>query len=423
MDRIIIEGGKPLNGYVDISGSKNSALPCLFAALLTDEKCVLRNVPDLVDIQTTCLLLTHLGKKVERSGDQVIISQNDSLRTEAPYELVRKMRASALVLGPLLARTGKAAASLPGGCAIGVRPINIHLEAFEKLGAVCELKEGIVHLEAPRLRGKKIRFSFPSVGATENILMASVLIKGETVIENAAREPEIVDLANFLNEMGADVKGAGSSRIRIKGKQKLNGAEHTVIPDRIEAMTYLLAAAATGGSVTAGNVQSKHFLDVISKMKKAGMKIEIGKDPKQPGLESIKCSVPKGLKPVSVKTKPYPDFPTDVQAQWMALMCLVKGQSVIEETVFENRFLHAAELLRMGANIEIRGKKAVIRGVPHLSGANVMVSDLRAGAAMIIAGLAAKGKTTVHRIYHLDRGYEKLEIKLKKLGATIERAH
>ncbi len=421
MDKIIISGGKPLRGEVEVSGSKNSGLPCLFATLLTDETCVLHNVPDLVDIRTTCSLLTYLGKKVERKNHTVTVSANEFLKTEAPYDLVSKMRASALVLGPLLARAGQAAASLPGGCAIGVRPINIHLAGFESLGAECKLSGGIVRLKAQKLKGKKIRFSFPSVGATENLLMAAVLAEGETVIDNAAREPEIVDLANFLNEMGADVRGAGEKLIRVVGKKHLSGATHEVIPDRIEAATYLIAAAATRGSVKIKGAVAADIKSILDMLKKTGVKVEVAKDPTRKNLQTIRCTYLRELKPSSVHTKPYPDFPTDVQAQWMALMSLVRGKSVIRESVFENRFLHAAELSRMGAAIEIRGTEAIVTGVPRLSGANVMVSDLRAGAALVIAGLAAQGKTVIHRIYHLDRGYERLESKLKKLGARIKR--
>ncbi len=422
MDKIVIQGGRALKGEVDVSGSKNAALPCLFATLLTDETCILHNVPDLVDIKTTCLLLAHLGKKVERKDHTVTVRSNEFLKTEAPYDLVRRMRASALVLGPLLARTGKAAASLPGGCAIGVRPIDIHLSGFESLGAQCKLANGVVRLEASKLKGRKIRFKFPSVGATENLLMAAVLAQGETVLRNAAREPEIVDLANFLNEMGADVRGAGSSVIRVRGKKYLSGAEHRVIPDRIEAATYLIAAAATRGAVTVRGAAAVDINSVLDKIRKTGAVLTLSTG-SIPGLQNIRCAYKKELKPVNIHTLPHPDFPTDVQAQWMALMSLVKGSSRIRESVFENRFLHAAELSRMGARIQIRGREAVVTGVAKLSGANVMVSDLRAGAAMVIAGLAAQGTTLVHRIYHLDRGYEKLESKLKKLGARIRRIH
>ncbi len=420
MDKIIIDGGKPLHGDVVISGSKNAALPCLFATLLTDEECVIDRVPDLADIDTTCALLTFLGKKVVRDRNRVTIKSGGRIHTQAPYELVRKMRASVLVLGPLIARLGKASASLPGGCAIGVRPVNIHLKGFEQLGAKTSLSEGFVKLITKGLKGNKVTLAFPSVGATENLLMAASLAQGRTVIENAAREPEIVDLADCLIGMGADIHGAGTSRIFVNGKKVLSGVSHNVIPDRIETATYLIAGAATRGNVTALSANASHIKNVLQKLKSAGLKITVKEGENG---QSITCAYAGPLKNVSVRTEPYPGFPTDVQAQWMSLMSLVPGRTVINESVFENRFLHAAELARMGAEIEIHGGQAVLRGVKSLSGANVMVSDLRAGAAMVIAGLAAKGRTVVHRIYHLDRGYEDLEIKCRKLGASVKRVH
>lgn len=423
MDKIIIEGGVSLNGKIKISGSKNSALPCLFATLLTDEECVLENVPDLDDIATSCSLLTFLGKKVIHFKDKVIVASGKSLYAEAPYELVRKMRASALVLGPLLARLGKAAASLPGGCAIGNRPINIHLEGFEKLGAKIDISGGDVKLNAKKLKGRKIALSFPSVGATENLLMASALTEGETILTNVAREPEIVDCATFLNKMGAQIQGAGSKVIIIRGKKSLHGAEHSVIPDRIETATYLIAAAATKGKIVLTHAFPKHNRAVLQKLSSAGLKIKISQNQVENDYCSIACTYNSFLKPVSITTGPYPEFPTDVQAQWMALMAITEGKSVIKETIFENRYLHAAELCRMGAKIKIQGNQAAVQGVKNFSGAEVMVSDLRAGAAMIIAALAARGKTVVHRIYHLDRGYENLELKLRKVGAKIRRVH
>ena len=418
----MIEGGVPLRGDVRISGSKNSALPCLFATLLTDQECVLENVPRLEDIRTTCSLLEHLGKEVEREGHTVRVRKGRKLNAEAPYDLVRRMRASALVLGPLLARMGRAAASLPGGCAIGVRPIDIHLKGFESLGAKTELSEGMVRLKARKLKGCRIEFSFASVGATENLLMAAVLAEGETVLENVAREPEIVDLANFLRSMGAGIEGAGSRTILVRGKKSLSGARHRIIPDRIEAATYLISAAVTRGKVRVLGAVPEHFEAVLRELRKAGLEIR-EECPSEPGrVQWISCAWKKTVKPVSVVTETYPGFPTDVQAQWMALMSLAKGSSTIEESIFENRFLHAAELLRMGALIAIEDRRANITGVPKLSGADVMVSDLRAGAAMVLAGLAAKGQTAIHRIYHLDRGYEDLEAKFRKLGARIKRA-
>lgn len=421
MDKIIIEGGVPLRGEVNVSGSKNASLPCLFAALLTDDDCVIENVPNLVDIDTTCLLLSYLGKKIERENHTVFISAGKKIKTEAPYELVRKMRASALVLGPLLARFGKASASLPGGCAIGVRPINIHLAGFEALGAKSELSEGMVRLEAKKLKGCKIKLDFPSVGATENLLMAGVFSEGETVIENVAREPEIIDLADFLSEMGADISGAGTKKIKVKGVQKLRGICHKIIPDRIETATYLIAAAATKGNLKLNRTNAGFVRVILDDLKKSGFKIDWIENGKNE--DSIHLEYQGKIKPVNVETEVYPGFPTDVQAQWMALMSLAEGESVICETIFENRFLHAAELLRMGAKIEIKDNQAFVTGVKQLSGAEVMVSDLRAGAAMVIAGLAAAGESVVHRIYHLDRGYEDLELKLKKLGARIKRIH
>lgn len=418
MDKILISGGRSLHGKIQVSGSKNAALPCLFATLLTDEPCQLSNVPDLVDISTTLTLLEKLGKQIKRKKNLVLISKGKNLTTEAPYDLVRRMRASALILGPMLARMGKAAAALPGGCAIGVRPIDIHLDALKSLGAKTNLVNGIVQLEAARLKGTKIRFAFPSVGATENILMAAALSEGKTEILNAAREPEIDDLINCLNAMGAKITGIGTAHLKIEGQKKLRGCQHEIIPDRIEAATYLVAAQATGGSITLEKTCAAHLKCVVRDLEKTGAKISVSKEK---NVESIRIQSSKKIRPVSVRTEVYPGFPTDIQAQWMALMALADGPSKIEETIFENRFLHAAELLRMGAKISIRGRKASVRGVPTLLGADVMVSDLRAGAAMVIAGLVAQGKTTIHRVYHLDRGYEKLEIKLRRLGAKVQR--
>ena len=418
--RLIIDGGVPLTGTLRISGSKNSALPSLFATLLTDDECILENVPDLDNIDTTCSLLNVLGKKVVRNPGRITVLKGKNILTEAPYDLVRRMRASILVLGPLLARRGRASASLPGGCAIGMRPINIHLSGFEALGARFEVSKGVVRLKSKRLAGNRVRLAFPSVGATENLLMAAVLAQGKTVISNAAREPEIVDCADLLNKMGAGISGAGTGTISVYGKEKLHGACHAVIPDRIETSTYLLAAAATGGRLKLTGTRSSHIRSVLEVLVRAGAKIRIENDPLR-DTESILCAAPKIIKPVSVVTGPYPAFPTDVQAQWMALMSLSKGKCTVRESVFENRFLHAAELCRMGASIEIRGQTAIVTGVKDLSGTQVMVSDLRAGAAMVIAGLAAKGRTVVQRIYHLDRGYEKLEENLRAAGARIKR--
>lgn len=416
MDKIVIHGGKRLRGSVRISGSKNASLPILIASLLTDETCVITNVPDLADIDTTVGFISYIGKNISRRGGKVVIEKNGRLKSSAPYDLVRKMRASVLVMGALLARLGHVKVSLPGGCAIGARPIDIHLEGFKQLGSEIILESGYVEVKTKRLLGARIRFKFPSVGATENLLLASVLASGTTVIENAAREPEISDLADVLNKMGAKVKGAGTSKITVEGVTKLNGFQHSVIPDRIEAATYLIAGAITKGNICLTAVNPQHVKIIIEKLIRSGISVKMSKD-------TICCKWVKHLKPVNIKTGVYPGFPTDVQAQWMALMSLVQGRSVIEETIFENRFMHVSELQRLGANIRIEENKVRINGVSGLSGAPIMVSDLRAGAALVLAGLVAKGKTEVLRIYHLDRGYEHLEKKLKKLGAEITRVH
>jgi UDP-N-acetylglucosamine 1-carboxyvinyltransferase len=415
MDKIIINGGKKLKGEIKISGSKNSALPILFAALLTDEPCTITNVPSLADINTTIAFLNFIGKKTIKKGSTVKMFSSDKYKHIAPYDLVRKMRASVLIMGPLLARLNKVDVSLPGGCAIGARPIDIHLEAFKKLGAKIEIEGGYIKTVCEKgLRGNDIAFRFPSVGATENIMLAAVLAEGKTKIINAAKEPEIEDLAAILNKMGAKVSGAGTKTITIEGVKKLHGVTHSVIPDRIEAATYLIAAAITKGEVLLKNICPDHLKAVTSKLKKCGLAIKESKN-------TIFAKWIKVLKPCDISTEVYPGFPTDVQAQWMALMCLLKGKSCIKENVFENRFLHVAELQRLGADLTIDGRFVNINGAAKLSGAPVMVSDLRAGAALVIAGLAAEGKSTVSRIYHLDRGYELLEKKLKKLGASIKR--
>jgi UDP-N-acetylglucosamine 1-carboxyvinyltransferase len=416
MDKIVIDGGKKLQGSVRISGSKNAALPILIASLLTDDPCVIENVPHLADIDTTIGFLAYIGKKIVRKKDRVYITGNRKLRSSAPYDLVRKMRASVLVMGPLLARLGKVKVSLPGGCAIGARPIDIHLEAFEKMGAVISLKGGYVETTVKQLTGAAIRFRFPSVGATENILLASVLAQGTTLLENAAQEPEIVDLAEALNSMGARITGAGTATIRVEGVLRLAALNHRIIPDRIETATYLIAAAITRGDVTVTAASAAHVAAVIDALRQAGMMIQCSDD-------TIRAQWKKKLIPVSISTAVYPGFPTDVQAQWMALMALTHGTSTIEETVFENRFMHAGELQRLGAQLAIEGRVVAVTGVTAISGAPVMVSDLRAGAALVLAGLAAAGKTTVSRVYHLDRGYESLEKKLRALGARIRRIH
>jgi UDP-N-acetylglucosamine 1-carboxyvinyltransferase len=417
MDKIVIFGGKKLRGEIVVSGSKNSALPILFATLLTDDAATITNVPSLADIDTAIAFLNFIGKKTIKKENTVktYSSYEYKYKHIAPYDLVRKMRASILIMGPLLARLKRVEVSLPGGCAIGARPVDIHLDAFKQLGAKISVESGYVKTSAKDgLKGAAIIFRFPSVGATENILLTAVLAKGKTTIVNAAREPEIEDLANVLNKMGAKVTGAGTKNIEIDGVDKLHGFTHEVIPDRIEAATYIIAAAITRGGVLLKKVIPQHLKSVNDKLKKCGLYIEETKD-------TISAKWVKNLKPQNVKTEVYPGFPTDVQAQWMSLMCLLNGESCIEENVFENRFLHVAELRRFGADIAINGKIVNIKGVRKLSGAPVMVSDLRAGAALVLAGLAANGKTIVSRIYHLNRGYDMLEKKLKTLGADIRR--
>ena len=415
MDKIVIYGGKKLNGEVKISGAKNSALPILFATLLTDDKCKIKNVPILADIKTTVNFLNFIGKKTIRKGNIVYCDKSSKLNHIAPYDLVRKMRASVLVMGPILARLGKVEVSLPGGCAIGARPIDIHLDAFKQMGANIELKEGYINISAKNgLVGADIEFRYASVGATENIMLASVLAKGVTRIINAAKEPEIQDLADILNKMGAKISGAGTKIITIEGVSILHGVKHKVIPDRIEAATYMIAAAMTKGNITLTDVCADHIKIIIEKLRQAGLEVNV-----EENIINVKWV--KDLIPINIRTDIYPGFPTDVQAQWMALMTLVKGNCVIEETVFENRFLHVCELQRLGANLKIDGRTVYVTGVERLSGAPVMVSDLRAGAALVLAGLCAIGKTEISRIYHLDRGYEKLENKFSSLGANIQR--
>jgi len=414
LDSFIIEGGRKLKGAVRISGSKNAALPCLFATLLTDGECVIDNVPDLQDIRTAVALLGQLGKNVSHAGQRVRVTARGRLNPKASYDLVRRMRASVVVMGPLLARLGKAHVSLPGGCAIGARPVNFHLQAFEKMGARIEVEEGYMSAEAPNLRGARVRLPFPSVGATENVLMAAVLAKGRTVLTNAAREPEIDDLVHCLRGMGAKISGDGTSTLVIDGVKTLSGTRHNVIPDRIETGTFLVAAAMTRGRLLIKNTAPAHVAGIVALLKKAGLKIQAGKD-------TLLAQWTRPLKPISVKTAVYPGFPTDMQAQWLALMSVVNGKTRITETIFENRFLHAQELTRMGARIEVKGSVAEIEGGHRLSGCPLMVSDLRAGAALVLAGLAAQGKTKVLRVYHLDRGYERMERKLRAVGARIRR--
>lgn len=416
MDQFIIEGGRPLRGRVSISGSKNSALPILIATLLTDEPCVLENVPTgLRDIRTTVRLLESLGKKIQTKGSTVRVTSSGSLKTQAPYDIVKQMRASVLAAGPLLARFGLVRVPIPGGCAIGLRPIDIHLKGFAAMGAREIADHGDIILSAaPQLKAGVVRFKFPSVGATEHLMMAAAATPGKTTIQNAAREPEIEDLADFLNKLGAKVTGAGSSKLVIEGQKALKGAHHKVIPDRIEAGTYLIAAAAAGGRLEVRGARPRDLGALLDLLKRAGAKLTSS-------AEAVTVEMKGRPKGVSIKTAPHPGFPTDLQAPWMALMTLADGASIVSETVFENRFMHAAELARMGASIGVSGGQAAIAGVQGLTGAPVMASDLRAGAALLIAGLAAKGKTVLQRVYHIDRGYEGIEDKLRKVGARIRR--
>ncbi|MDH3443737.1 MAG: UDP-N-acetylglucosamine 1-carboxyvinyltransferase [Deltaproteobacteria bacterium] len=419
MDKIVIEGGRHLEGEVVVSGSKNAALPILISSLLTPDRCVYQGLPRLADIRTTLRLLAGLGVAVDREqwnrgADDLIISAEKITNLEAPYDLVKTMRASFLVLGPLVARFGQARVSTPGGCAIGARPINLHLKGLEALGAKIEQSHGYVEAKAAGLRGAKIYLDLPSVGATENIMMAATLADGTTIIENAAKEPEIDDLAHALNKMGANIVGAGTDIVRVEGVKELRGLTHRVIPDRIETASFTIAGALMGGEVRVMGARPDHLDAFLIKLKEAGVDIVTG-------MDSIVVRGGKKIKSVDVTTLPYPGFPTDLQAQFMVLMSLADGASVITETIFENRFMHAQELDRMGADIRPEGNRAVVRGVKMLSGAPVMASDLRASVALVIAGLAASGKTEVSRVYHLDRGYEQIEKKLSMLGAQIER--
>ncbi len=416
MQKIVIQGGRPLKGEIAISGAKNSALPILFATLLADRPCALRNIPELRDIDTTIRLLQFMGAKIQNGFPRTLkVSPNGIKHLEAPYEWVKTMRASVLAMGPLLARFHRARISLPGGCAIGARPINLHLKAFQQMGAEIELEGGYVNAHCKELHGATIHFDTVTVTGTENVMMAAALARGETVIENAAREPEVVDLAIALNKMGGRITGAGTETIVVEGVDSLHGCEHAIIADRIETGTFMMAAAITGGSVLLKNTDPAPVEALRAKLEETGVKVTVGKD-------TIRVDAPKRLKAADVTTAPYPGFATDFQAQFMALMTLAHGTSVICETIFENRFMHALELSRMGADIRIEGNTAIVKGVKKLSGAPVMASDLRASAALILAGLAADGLTEVHRIYHIDRGYEGIEKKFRSLGAKIKRA-
>jgi UDP-N-acetylglucosamine 1-carboxyvinyltransferase len=419
MDRILIRGGVPLHGTVEISGAKNAALPIMAAALLTDEPLELTNVPDLADIASMQRLLQHLGVSatyLAGGPGRLVLHAPTILSDTAPYDLVRKMRASVLVLGPVLARTGEARVSLPGGCAIGPRPIDLHLMGLERLGARIELVDGYVRATAPEgLKGGEIRLPQPSVGATENLLMAAVLARGETLVAGAAREPEIVDLADCLQAMGARIEGAGTSFIRVEGVPALHGARHAVIPDRIEAGTYAMAAAITGGRLTLKSARLDFFGAAKEVLEEAGMVLEAADGGLVAGVGAA------GLKGSDAMTRPFPGFATDLQAQYMALMCVAEGAAMITETIFENRFMHVPELARLGARINVHGASALVRGVAGLKGAPVMATDLRASVSLVLAALAATGQTEINRIYHLDRGYERLEDKLGAVGAQIER--
>ncbi len=417
MDQILIRGGRALTGQIPISGAKNAALPILAAGLLTEEPLILKNVPALADIESMRRLLETLGMSVDAGpAGRLEVSTPRLTSTLAAYDLVRKMRASVLVLGPLLARAGEAKVSLPGGCAIGPRPVDLHLKGLEELGAEIELSEGYIHARAPRgLKGASLRLELPSVGATENLLMAACLADGETVIANAAREPEVVDLARCLVAMGAQIEGIGRGTLSIQGVARLHGAEHMVLPDRIELGTYAMAAAITGGTLELEGGRMQLIQTVAEKLEEAGVAVE----PTELGIRvSGRAAKPTG---VDVMTQPYPGFPTDLQAQLMALMCVAEGASMITETIFENRFMHVPELTRMGARITVHGGSALIRGVGRLTGAPVMATDLRASVSLILAGLAAEGETVVNRVYHLDRGYERLTEKLIACGADIQR--
>jgi UDP-N-acetylglucosamine 1-carboxyvinyltransferase len=416
MDKFLIQGGVPLEGAIAVSGSKNSALPALAASLLTSEKVILGRIPKVRDIRTMEKLLAHTGASVNHERGEVVVEAGELTRPEAPYEVVKTMRASSLVLGPLVARCGRARVSLPGGCAIGSRPINLHVSALEKLGARVRQEHGYIEATAPHgLRGAEVSFDRITVTGTEDVLMAAVLASGETVIHNAAREPEVVDLADLLKKMGASIEGAGTSTIRVQGVSKLHGARHTIIADRIEAGTFVLAGAITKGDLTVSGCTPEHLRELISKLHHCGV------DVKETAADTLRVRTNGKMKSIDMTTAEHPGFATDLQAQFMALMTQAEGIAIITETIFENRFMHALELARMGANIRIDGRKAMVAGVTRLSGAEVIASDLRASASLVLAGLAAQGETSIDRVYHIDRGYEKIEAKLAGVGARIRR--
>jgi UDP-N-acetylglucosamine 1-carboxyvinyltransferase len=418
MDKLLIEGGHRLQGEARMSGAKNAALPILCAALLSREPLTLTNVPQLNDIGTMLKLLSQMGVAVQQDGSTVTLDASGLNNPVAPYEMVKTMRASILVLGPLVARCGEARVSLPGGCAIGARPVDQHIKGLASMGAEVSVEHGYVVARTTRLRGARLFTDMVTVTGTENLMMAATLAEGETVIENAAREPEIVDLANCLVSMGARISGAGSDVIRIQGVDRLHGATHRIMPDRIETGTYLCAAAATGGEIRLTGTSAAYLDAVVDKLMDAGCDV---RTEKSPSFEAIVLRAPERLKAVSIRTSPYPAFPTDMQAQFMAINTVADGTAVIRETIFENRFMHAVELARLGADIRIDGNTAVVQGVAQLDGATVMATDLRASAGLIIAGLVANGETLIERIYHLDRGYEHIEQKLTALGATVRR--
>lgn len=416
MDSFVIEGGTILRGEVEVSGSKNAVLPIMAATLLTRETCVLHHVPDLSDVRFMCRILESLGAAVRFEGGTLTV-RAETITGTGDYDLIRKMRGSICILGPLVGRLRRASVSLPGGCVIGTRPIDLHLKGLAALGTEMRIEGGYVHAEAPGLRGTTVFMggrSGPTVLGTANVVMAAVLAEGVTVVESAACEPEVVDLCDFLNSMGARIQGAGSPTITVTGVAALSGTEHRVIPDRIEAGTFAVAAVATGGEVTLRGARPDHLGAVLEKLREAGARVE-----RRNGALTVGAGA--ALRTLEITTMPYSGFPTDMQAQFMALLCLAHGTSIVTERIFESRFMHAAELLRLGADIGIEGPSAIIKGGRPLSGAEVMASDLRASAALVIAGMAAQGRTQVHRVYHLDRGYERMELKLAKLGARIER--
>ncbi len=414
MQKLAIQGGNRLNGEVRISGAKNAALPILCASLLSADELHLGNVPDMHDVATMCRLLEQMGVAIEMNGWEVTLSAAKIDKLEAPYDMVKTMRAAILVLGPLVARFGDARVSLPGGCAIGSRPVDLHIKGLQAMGAEIHIEHGYIHAQAKKLKGARIFFDLVSVTGTENLMMAAALADGVTVLENAAREPEVVDLAQCLIAMGAKIEGAGSDTITITGVEKLHGANHRVMPDRIESGTFLVAAAAAGGDITLTEARADIMENVLEKLQEAGAAIKVSGS-------TINLKMKQRPKAVNVRTAPYPAFPTDMQAQFMALNCIAEGSAMVVETIFENRFMHVQELRRLGAQIDIEGNTAVVKGCAQLDGATIMATDLRASACLVIAGLVAQGETVIDRIYHLDRGYEHIEAKLSQLGANIRR--